>query len=398
MKTPAEALAPFPAWSVTLASPLGFPREPFSTALMKHAELLTAQAERIVHLARELATSVEPHLGAVDLCAIIEMRDTEGSARVELRGDAASYLSRCRGVLQQLLLRPLGDRMPVAVVGWSVVSLHMGRLEKRSPGSDDNDLHFVIESRELVVEPLGQEHTRSERGHVLITRWRHPDREDRYAWVPLPPEPASDEEAIDRVLARYDVLIHQRLGAFLADSDEDREPLLLVMSVRAHGDGLDISDRRECGPLINLFPKIARVIHGPRHDGYIPVVVVLGLTAGLRWFPLESETAPEPPPPMMDAMDLPAPSESRLPDVPPPEASVARKRRSPGEMFQIILRQGICSGIEEWLGRMTNQEVDAEIAMAGFDPQVERSRGPGLRESVLHAILDRHDGAASDAS
>jgi hypothetical protein len=45
--------------------------------------------------------------------------------------------------------------------------------------------------------------------------------------------------------------------------------------------------------------------------------------------------------------------------------------------------------VDQRLGNMTQEDLDAETAKVAFDPDREAALGPGVRESEVNAIVDR---------
>jgi hypothetical protein len=391
-----SAVAPFPAWSITLAIPLPFTREPFEDVLAEHSRLLEKYAERLLFLTRKHATSTEPHIPVVDLTGVIVGRrdGEEDDVRVDLRGDAAYYVASYRGVLRPLLFRPDPSRMPIVVVARNVISLHMASIQIAANG-DPAARHptLIVEPRELAVEPLDQEHRESGLGPLLVTRWKHPDGEDRYAWVPIPSEPATPDEAVDRVLAQYEGVVRHKLRTFLSTSGAEARPLVLVMSVPSYGDGVDVSAGPGLDPQFEeWFPTIVRALKDRPAQGHVPVVVCLGEHAALRWIALPGEERTVPPPPLLASLEesveagMPGGGSSQPSDV---DRKPKSRTRSDGEVFEAIMRMTCFDEIDEVLGAMSDDKLDRAIAGEGFDPTAERSHGPGLRDRVVRAIANR---------
>jgi hypothetical protein len=389
-----SAVASFPAWSITLASPLPFPREPFEDVLAEHSRLLEKYAERLLFLTRERATSTEPHIPVVDLTGVIVGRrdGEEDDVRVDLRGDAAYNVASYRGVLRPLLFRPDPPRMPIVVVARNV--MHMASIQMAANG-DPAARHptLIVEPRELAVEPLDQEHRESGLGPLLVTRWKHPDGEDRYAWVPIPSGPATPDEAVDRVLAQYEGVVQHKLRTFLSTSGADARPLILVMSVPSYGDGVDVSVGPELDPQFEeWFPTIVRALKDRPAHGHVPVVVCLGEHAALRWIASPGEEWTVPPRALLAPLEknleaeMPGVGSSRPSDM---DRKPKGQKRSAAEVFEAIMRMTCFDEIDEVLGVMSDEELDRAIASEGFDPIAERSHGPGLRDRVVRAIADR---------
>jgi hypothetical protein len=386
----APDVAPFPAWTITLPAPLAFPREPFAAALAEHARLLQEHAERLLLLSRELATSQYPPLPVVDLAAVIAARpDAEAEVRVEQRGDIAHYVAHYRGVLRPLLFRSEAPQLPIVVIARGAISLHVATIAPAICG-DRAPHRLVVDPACLAVEPLVQEHRTSDLGPLLVTRWMHPDREARYAWVTIPPEPESDEEATDRVLGHYGPLAQERLRTFLSVNARAVKPIVLVMSVPDYGDGVHVTGADELSSMRDEFPAILHAIDAHRDEEYVPVLVFMGKKAALRWTARREGLDRQEPPHLVESLRLPAkplPDEAGASDAVP--NAKAPRRRSDREVWEAIERMACFDEVDSRLGSMTQEQLDGEIAKVGFDPKKESAQGPGLRESILNAIVVR---------
>ncbi len=208
-----------------------------------------------------------------------------------------------------------------------------------------------------------------------------------------PPEPANPDDAVDRVLAQYAATVQQKLRTSLTTNGAEARPLVIVMSVPCYGDGVDVSSASEPLPLIDeWFPTIGRALRDRPAHGHVPVFVCLGENAALRWLALPGEERTVAPPSLLASIEgpveggTPAALSSRPYDA---ERKPKGKKRSPGEVFEELMRMTCFDEIDEVLGTMSHEELDRAIASEGFDPTAERSRGPGLRDRVVRAIADR---------
>ncbi len=386
-------LAPFPAWSLTLPPPLPFERDLYAAALDEHARLLARHAERLIALTREAATSQRPHVAVVDLVGIV-VAGPDGDpdeVYVEQRGDAAFQVRAYRAVLARLLLRPEHPHMFLVVAARGVVSLHTARVD-RIPGasrSDDRRL-LVVTPGEIAFEPLALKHFTSSPPWT-ITRWKHPDGERRWAWVSAPPEPASDDEAIDRILARFEERVRRALWAFLKEHGAKSEPIVLVMSTPHDGDGFAVEDRADAAAFAQVHPALVRAIREHATPSRVPVWVFMGLKSGLRWFELRADQRADEPLQLVDAcrtqlyaVEPPAASDEEAAE-PPPEP---RRKPSSSEVLDMIMESGTEAEIALRLLPMTSAELDQEIGKVGFDPNAERTT-IWLRESVIDASQKR---------
>ncbi len=390
MISAATGVAPFPAWTITLPSPLAFPREPFAAALAEHPRLLQEHAERLLLLTREFATSHSPHIPAVDLAAVVVARpDAKDEVRVEHRGDTAHYVANYRGVLRPLLVRSEDPQLPIVVIACGAISLHVARIAPAIHG-DGAPHRLALDPASLAVEPLEQEHRTSGLGPLLVTRWMHPDREARYAWVTIPPEPETDEEAADRVLEHHGPLAQERLRAFLSVNARTIKPIVIVMSIPEYGDGIHVTAADELSSMREGFPDIVNAIDAHRDDAYVPILIFMGKKAALRWTARRDGLDGQEPPRIVESLRLPAkplPDEAGAADAVP--KAKPRRQRSPAELWEALERIGCFDEVNLRLGGMTLEQLDGEIANVGFDPKKESAQGPGIRESVLNAIVDR---------
>jgi hypothetical protein len=391
---PSGDVAPFPAWSLTLPAPLLFPRDLYADALEGHAQLISKHAEHLLFLIRKVATAERPHVDVVDLTGVIySLRDKPDEVRVIRRGDAAHEARRYRGVLGPMLFRPEGPRLFLVVASRGVVSLHMARIEQTRLAGGTIHRALVVESPEIAFEPTRLKHFESAIGPWMVTRWGHPDGESRWAWVPIPPTPATDDEAIDRILTQFEARIRRKLWAFLSEPGQKFQPLIMVMSVPDFGDGLDAVDRDSASIFARVHPAIVQAIKENAAPGRVPVWVFMGKTSGLRWFELRADQRTEEPLRLIESLRVPLQAVEYGADVEDVSngkaAEEPRRKRSPGEVFEILLEDGSVDAISSHLAPLTEDQIDREIAKVGFDPKVERAT-PWLREKVLNAIQSRY--------
>ncbi|MGO9832767.1 MAG: hypothetical protein ACLP1X_00990 [Polyangiaceae bacterium] len=389
---PSDHLAPFPAWSLTLPAPLPFPRDLYADALAEHVQLLSKYAEHLLFLARKVLTT-EHDVGVPELAGVVyAFRDKPDEVRVLRRGEAAFEVRRCRGVLAPMLFRPDGPRLLVVVAVGGVVSLHMARIDKAHLAAGAIHHALVVESPEIAFEPTRLKHYESDTGLWMVTRWGHPDGDPRWAWVPIPPKPATDDEAIDRILARFEARIRRKLWDFLSGAGRTLEPLILVMSVPDLGDGLDVVDRRAAADFARMHPAIVRAIKEHAAPGRVPVWVFMGKMSGLRWFELRADQDVEEPLRVVEPLRVrlqvvePAADEDDTSNA--DDAAEPRLRRDTAEVWDLIMEQGIVAEINLRLLPLTGEQLDQEIAKVGFDPKVERET-PWLKESVIEAMQSR---------
>jgi hypothetical protein len=375
---------PFPAWSLTLPEPLPFPREPFEEALAVHLEMFEAHKDEVLAALQETSMAEEDQIPVSDLTAVIEAhKGKPDSVMVGSRGEAAAYLVRYRGLLRALLDRPVGHCTFVAIDAKGVLSLHLAEVT----GFETQRFELVMVQRDVAFEPLSLKHRES--GRFVVTEWRHKDGERRYAWARIPVEPATDDEAIDRVLVRDGPRMRQAMTDF-ASKHPGKRPLALVMCTREHGDAMEVMDRDRFSGMGARFPAIGRAVERTTRDaGLLPVVVHLGLSAGLRWLQIDKGDRALPPS-LLEQATLPADEHAKpffRPAEPEPEPEPEKPRRplSPAEVIQYIRESGVQDEIDVHLVQMTREEIDRDITTAGFDPAIEH-RTPWLPRKVVEAL------------
>jgi len=139
-----------------------------------------------------------------------------------------------------------------------------------------------------------------------------------------------------------------------------------------------------------FFPRIVAAIR--QNDGrkHVPVFIMMGKWACLRWIAARTEHGLRPPDDVSEAMfdldeaEAAAPEESAEHVASPPPTA-----RAPKELWDVIMAAGAHTIVDSYLVSMNAQDLGREVEAAGFDPNVERELGPGLRDSVVHAIGKR---------
>jgi hypothetical protein len=416
-------MLPFDGTSIMVPEPLVFPRQPYAEALDVHAQLLARYEGVILSKAQEEGTDDDPFCFLSEKAGTIIPRPKGVAVDVLPRPHAATMMRKYHGILRELFLDRGALRFPVVVLARGVISLHTLAIEdpRGTP-------RLVVVSRNDVMEPQKQEHR--EEGPWIITRWVAHDREPRYAWRPTPVEPASREEAIDRVLALRGALLQEEVEAFLRSGKSPGETFAYMKS-GVLGDSCSVSARLGRCPLTWRYPKIEQVLATPADPRYVTVFLDGHEWGALWWMdPHATEGGAAPPPrivesrawSMTDDVDtddgLPsddddddddeAPPEAppatpqpgpaapgpAQPEAPPPAPEKPRRQLSAMEMVEALDRLGIDFEVER-LVKLTKEQLDREIAEAGFDPALEREKGPGVREQVVLAMLDR-EGAEED--
>jgi hypothetical protein len=250
----------------------------------------------------------------------------------------------------------------------------------------------VVE-RDRVVEPIRQKHRES--GAFTVTRWVGPDKEPRYAWVRTPEEPKSDDEAVDRLFALYEVDV-RRLAWEAGRYGGLSRFFLSISGTEFLGDSARLLKREGLEAVTVRHPAIRRAIEANEDPRRVPVYIYMGRFAGLRWLELRAddgarerrdEVVERPagadlqlaPPPAEDA-------EEREPEAPSP--TPPRRKRTDVEVWDAIMQGMIDDEMDRLVG-LTDDELDREIAKVGFDAARERAKGPGLRQRVVRAIARR---------
>jgi len=373
---------PFPGWSLTYPEALPFPREPFAEALDEHLRLFETHKRGILDALREAATSEESHLSVCDLATIIETwKDKPDTVKIGSRGELATYIRANRGLVHPLFTRPIGSHTFVAIATKTVLSLHLAKVT----GFETQRFDLVMVKREVAFEPTAIKNRAVEPLHV--TRWRAPDG-FRYAWTVAPTEPASEDDAIDRFIVRDGPKIRQAMVDFAA-SHPGKWPIAFAMCMREAGDGLEVLDRKSFASMAAQFPKIARAVAMTNDEALLPVVVVLGLCAGLRWLQLEKGDRALPPS-IFEEADYPADEHAKpffAPPEPEPEPPPPPKKDPARAMRYILEEQAVDDEIDVHLSQMTKEEIDADMKRAGFDPAVEHATR-WIRHDVIEAMYE----------
>jgi hypothetical protein len=162
------------------------------------------------------------------------------------------------------------------------------------------------------------------------------------------------------------------------------------------------------------YPVIARAIAETARPGYTPLVLRGNGWGALRWLDAGASDGEGPPPSLLEPPGEPPEPEEPVEDedeeeddgenddegkegpaptaAPVPAPAKPPRKPSAVEMIELFLQMG--TEVEVFhLTTLTPAEVDGEIAFAGFDPEVERALGPGIRQRVLVALM-RKKGAS----
>jgi len=352
-----SALRPaFPAWSITLPPPLPFPRELFAGALEEHGRLLARHSASFSFLVRQLRAAERDlppsiaNLGAV----VVARQGKADEVRVLLRGEVAHYAAEYRGVLRHLLLRDQRSRMPVVVFGRGAVSLHLGAFDMGPDGAGPLR-EFAVDTDEVVVEPILQEHRTD--GPYVVTRWVHPDGENRYAWAPVPPEPRTYEEAADRILARYEPLVRPLLRSQLSAGASRERFVVTLSSGPRTGDGVKVGDNPALF-LGGILPRIVAAIERYREREYVPVLVSMGRCACLRWIEVDGEAGSERPEPITEALFPVRAARSAEKGV---HEQATRTSRSAAEAWVALMQMARFDAVDRYLAGKSEEEIDREI-------------------------------------
>ena len=407
---------------LTLAPPIRFPHAPFAEALRRHASILDCSLDTLVSLVLTFDHGKVP-LSATNSLAghiVLPRAGRVADFLVRTRNKIAAMVPRYRGVVQVLHMEAPGDHgFYVVIEAFDAVSLHHLRASMPEAGEPRISPRLEVVERDLVVEPLRQEHR--ECADATVTRWLTPKGLAHWSWVPTPRPPATPDEAIDRLLSQCE----KRVALALEEALEQKTvgaPLVWLQSTRS-GESVLVFDRRSLGTLPHSLvtegtPEIERLLAREHRPGLLPVYIRTRRVAGLRWidrrpvrgaaqaqsftervqWPLLSvpdRDTDDPDEPEAEGEALHAEAESTQ------SKAEARQRseKLPGpsdaaEVWNAAMRVVRWNGMER-IVTLAGDELDRELTEAGFDPADEFAQGPVLREEVLDALARR--GHTSDA-
>jgi hypothetical protein len=383
--------------SITLPAPLPFRRDGYADVLAEHARLLTEHAGRL-HTAARTFLRDDEELDMADHYAGRIVQGLDGRLeKVDVihRPSMIRYFRAYRGIAGQLLLRPGSYGLYVVVAVGDAVSVHETRMERDK---------LIPAGKALVVEPAVQMHRKSGLGPLLVTRWLGPDQEARFGWVPIPSRPASPEEGLARLHARYETRVLEETRARLRPDTTD--PLVVLRS-DSQGDSLNHLGRNLAFVALTGYPGILEALAQGKQPGRVPVVADMGMHACLRWLDLDpvGTTAPGSAE-LVEAFrwppEIPTDGGEETEEEEDYESWIdfgprAPRKPSAAEVLREIERSACFGEVDQYLGAMSDEELDRAIAAAGFDPKAERARGAGVREKVVAAILDARLDAEGDA-
>jgi hypothetical protein len=344
--------------------------------------IFEAHKPAVLAALREASTSDEPHISVSDLGAMIEIqKDKPDSVKARSRGELATYLEEYRGLLRPLLARPVGNHTFVAIAAKGVLSLHLAEVI----GFETQRFELVMVKREVAFEPSAIKNRSVDSLHV--TAWRAPDGERRYAWTVGPDEPATDDEAIDRYITRDGAKLREAAAEFAA-SHPGKWPVGFAMCMRQYGDAMEVIERADFAPMGEQFPKIAHAIAATNDPALLPVVVLLGLSAGLRWLQLTKDDRALPPS-LFEVADVPA-DEHAIPffdiPAPPPKPARPKKPNPPATPEHLLEDMRVDYEIDVHLSQMTKDDIDADMRRAGFDLVEHATRW--IRKEVIAAMSE----------
>jgi hypothetical protein len=400
---------------LTLAPAISFPRAPFAEALRRHASILDRSLETLVSLVLTFEHGEVPLSSTTSLAGHIVLPPGERVADflVRTRNKIAAMVPLYRGVVQMLHMQAPGDRGFYAVIeAFDAVSLHHLRASMPEAGEARISPRLEVVERDLVVEPLRQEHR--ECGDATVTRWLTPKGLAHWSWVPTPRPPATPDEAIDRLLSHCE----KRVALALEEALEQKTvgaPLVWLQSTRS-GESVLVLDRRSLDTLPNSLvtegtPEIERLLAREHRPGLVPVYIRTRKVAGLRWIDRRPVRGGAHAPSLTERVQWPLMSvpdrDSGDPDEPKPEAEALHAEAKPSQpnakATQRTEKPPLPSDAEAWNAAMrmvrwdemerivtlTRDELDRELTEAGFDPANEFAQAPVLRDEVLDALTMR---------
>ncbi len=383
--------------------PLPFPRAPYADSLAVHAKLLANFGDRLFAEARAFGVEGSPFEHLHDYVGRIAPASMGVVVDMVPRRQAIELTRDLHGISRALYLIPPRFHFRLLIVARGLVSLHTLEIE----GAQTDASRLRVVSRDDVVEPRKQKHR--DAGAYTVTRWVAFDREPRYAWRLTPTEPTSWEESADRLLALYEGQVREHLQGYLAAGNSPAETLVQVSS-STRGDGIRAFDRPMHSLVTWFYPRIARAISEAERPDHVPLLLRGNDWGALRWIPVDAPDGGAPPPSIVEALTLPpdrgapepdedeeadadeeagADEEGAAPTEPPAPAAAKPKRRpTEVELVEVLFQMGIEDEVDR-LTTLTSAEVDSEVASVGFDPDEERTFGPGLRQRVMEALVHK---------
>ena len=376
LHAPHEVRAPIFGCSTLVPAPLAFPRAATASALEDHARLTDRYLEAVLFRPQSRELLAVPGVGEAAVgytCRTLDGQVIEG---LMLRAEAVNRTSGYYGLKRELLVTPEEPAaLTLLVEASGAISLQQLELHHRARAP-----RLTVLERDVLVEPYDQQHWTT--GAWTVTRWvgsDGTDREPRYAWTETPSDAKDETEAIDRLVTFHEARIRRQVRAFLHHGVAPRRVLVIVRATWCCGDRVGCFERRYHSFILTEFPSLAHAIDANTSRRSVPVVVVANGYGGLRWLSVEKNGA-------MSFDPLPAVVARAMNVVDPDETN-------PFSREPITLVPSCRPGIEGELDRLVDLSpaaLDAEIILAGFEPAIERSMGPGLRESVLAAIWAQH--------
>jgi hypothetical protein len=389
-----------PIRSSQIPDPITFSRDGYSDVLADHARLLEEGTPRLLWLTGRFDDEPNPYNTLPDLAGRIVEEGERAYAFVQGRVRTGTDFALYHGIHRALLAPKESSLFHVVISAGGVVSLQVLRLD----GLDETPQapRFAVAVRNVVVEPSDQRHV-----HVAgwtITRWVDASGVARYQWAVAPPVSPSPKEEIDRVFAVHESRVREKVTAWLASAPGEG-PVVHLGSHTWGGDmiqlGPRVTDIHAIERMRDRAPEVAKALAARPPAGFVPVCVALNNHLGLRWLSVgEGRTEPAVRPPGIeqptcargtrggDLEQDEQPEDTnpgfRLRPKAPPLPELPRER-DPIEMRKA---SGAFAGIPR-LVVLNTAELEREIAAAGFDPLLERTKAPGLREEVVLGILRR---------
>jgi hypothetical protein len=265
-------------------------------------------------------------------------------------------------------------RFQVVVLADGLASLHTVEVREGPRGHVGLD----VVARNEVVEPMQQSHWHT--GDYAVTGWALPGGERRYAWLPVTKAPSSEDEAVDRVVALHAVRIRRLLRELVPDYVPATRLYAYVESREDIGDGVFLCDRERMSPRSPEPARMRRAVQEDRHRGRVPLLVSMNELGywGLRWIALAAEDASR-----ARGVEM----IEHVPHVPPvrdPNDTIPPGPYDGGGRLDSLWASGL-----HHLATCDAAALDSDIAGVGFDPREEREHGPGLRERVMTALVDK---------
>jgi hypothetical protein len=380
MLTDLSFLRKYPEWSLILPEAVPFPHEPFRKSLDEHRRLLEEHRGRI----REELRKADYSAHAIGNAAIIvDARKRPPEILMMEREDAVYATGDLRGAMHTLLFEPPSYQLYVAVCTADVLSLHLARLEEDA---------LVYKAHDIVVEPFAQMHRSTGYDDFSVTRWMHPDGEVRYAWVPVPPIPETEDEAIDRIVVKFDWRIRREIKRYLDEGGTHPFVAAVTCSI-SEGDAVGVyagaSVRRDV-----LYPSLREELTARARDGIVPVVVMRDHAVGVRWLAMAGYDGELPPAtffPVYSHRSGGGDTPKTKPRLPPERPKRPTKPMGKAGVFRYVMDwMGKEDAVDVHLTRMPGPEIDAAIERAGYDPHFEHATS-WLRASIVEAIAKHRD-------